>query len=174
MLTGDIKAVDWELLAGDPNGQRRLSSIEAAFNHASIPWPTCGLPLLWGPGAKPHGHKWPCTFVVLPDPQCQWLATRHGSIDVILANIGLEPKDQTWHFEQWLHLKLAARKRRRDASQADSKSRQKVVPHPKSRGWASEAQPFWSVFAASPNVLLRRSCHSVGFSFGDHQRCPIL
>ena len=44
VLTGDFnKAVDRELPAGDPNGQRRLSSIAAAFNHASIPWPTYGV-----------------------------------------------------------------------------------------------------------------------------------
>ena len=30
--------------------------------------------------AELHGNKWPdcCGFVVLPDPQCQWLITRHG------------------------------------------------------------------------------------------------
>ena len=50
VLTGDFKAVDRELLAGDLNGQRRLSSIEAAFNHASIPWPTYDELPLAGPG----------------------------------------------------------------------------------------------------------------------------
>ena len=37
VLTDDFnKAVERELPAGDPNGQRRLSAIGAAFNHASI------------------------------------------------------------------------------------------------------------------------------------------
>ena len=102
-----------------------------AFSHVSIPRPTLGVSPLWGPDAEPHGHKWPdyCGFVVLPDPQCQWLITRHGSIDVVLANIGLGPKDKTWHHEQWLRFKFAGRKRRRDATPADSKSQQKIVLH---------------------------------------------
>ena len=37
------KAVEPELPAGDPNGQRGLSAIEAAFNHTSIPCPTDGV-----------------------------------------------------------------------------------------------------------------------------------
>ena len=62
VLTGAFnKAVEWELPAGDPNRRRRLSSIEAAFNHASIPWPTLGVSPLWGPGAEPHGHMWLAT-----------------------------------------------------------------------------------------------------------------
>ena len=61
----------------------------------------------------------------------QWLLLRHGSINVVPAAIGLRATDQTWHNEQWLHLKFAARKRRRDVSLADSQSRQKIVLHTK-------------------------------------------
>ena len=132
VLTGDFDlAVERELPAGDPNGQRRLSSIEAAFNHANISWPTLGVLPLWGPGAEPHGNKWPdcCGFVELSDPQCQWSITRHGSIDVVLANIGLGPQDQKWHQEKWWHSKFTGRKRRGVASPAGFMSQQKVVPH---------------------------------------------
>ena len=68
-LTGDFnKAVERELPAGEPNGQRRLSSIDEAFNHVSNRRLTLGVSPLWGPGAEPHGHKWPdcCGFVVFP------------------------------------------------------------------------------------------------------------
>ena len=63
------------------------------------------------------------------ESQTQWLFLRHGSINVVPAAIGLRFTDQTWHYEQWLHLKFAERKRRRDASLVDSKSRQKIVLH---------------------------------------------
>ena len=104
---------------------------DVAFNHVSNRRLTLGVSPLWGPGAEPHGHKWPdcCSCVVLPDLQCQWLVTRHGSIDVVPANIGLGPEDKTWHYEQWPHFKFAGRKRRRDATLTGSKSRQKVVPY---------------------------------------------
>ena len=65
--------------------------------------------------------------MVLPETQSQWLSLRHGSIDVNLADLGLRTTDKTWHYEQWLHLKFAGRKRRRDVSPADSKSRHKIV-----------------------------------------------
>ena len=54
---------------------------------------------------------------------------RHGSINVAPASFGLRPSDQTWHNEQWLYLTFAGRKRRRDVSPADSKSRQKCLLH---------------------------------------------
>ena len=66
---------------------------------------------------------------VLPETQNQWLIMRHGSTNVVPAAIGLKTTDQTWHYEQWLHLKFAGRKHRRDVSPADSKSRQKIVLH---------------------------------------------
>ena len=86
-----------------------------------------------GSGAEPHCNRRPdsCGFVVLTDPRHQ-LETRHGSVDVVPPNIGFGRKDHTWHYEQWLHLKFTERKRRRDASLADSKSRQKDVPRHKS------------------------------------------
>ena len=62
-----------------------------------------------------------------PNHSTQWLILRHDSINLVPAAIGLRATDQTWHYEQWLHLKYAGRKRRRDASPADSKSRQSVV-----------------------------------------------
>ena len=45
------------------------------------------------------------------------------------ANIGLGPEDKTWHCEQWLPIKFAGLKRRRDATPAGSKSWQRVVPY---------------------------------------------
>ena len=112
--------------SGDLN-ERQISPLEAAFSHTNIPWPTSGVIPLWGLGGEPRGHKWPdcCRFMVRPESQSQWLILRHGSINVILADVGLTATDKTWHHEQWLHLKFAGRKRRRDASPADSKSRQR-------------------------------------------------
>ena len=100
VLTGDFnKAVERGTSSSD--GERRTSQMEA-------------------------GHEWPdcCRFMVLPESQSQWLILRHGSINVILADVGLTATDKTWHNEQWLHLKFAGRKRRRDAFFADAKSRQ--------------------------------------------------
>ena len=67
--------------------------------------------------------------MVLPELQSQWLVTRHDSIDIVPASIGLKMTDQTWYCEQWRHLKFAGRKRRRDVSPADSTSRHKIVLH---------------------------------------------
>ena len=132
VLTGDFnKAVGRETPSGD--GERRTSQMEAAFRHANIPWPSGGVTPLWDPGGEHNGKKWPdcCGFVVLPESQSQWLKPRHGSIDVVLVAIGLKATDQTWLYEQWLHLKFAVRKRRRDVSPANSKSRQKIVLYTK-------------------------------------------
>ena len=106
--------------------ERQISPLEAAFSHANIPWPTSGVTRLWGPGSEPQGHKWPdcCGFMVLPESQSQWLILRHGSINVVPPDIGLRATEKTCHYEQWLHLKFAGRKRRRD-----SMSRQKIVLH---------------------------------------------
>ena len=54
-----------------------------------------------------------CGFVMLPESQNQWLIMRQP------------PADQAWHYEQWLHLTCARRKRRKDASPADSNSRRR-------------------------------------------------
>ena len=132
ILTCDFNKIGKrELPAGASDCQRRISPLEAAFNHANIPWPTSGATPLWGPGGEPRGGTWLdcCGFVVLPDSQSQRLMIRHGSINVVPASIGLRSEDQTWHDEQRLHLEFAVRKRRKDASPADSKSRQKIVLH---------------------------------------------
>ena len=111
--------------------QLRISPLEAAFSHANIPRPSSGVTPLWGPGGEPSGGTWPecCGFVTLPESLSQWLLMRHGSINIVPVSIGLKTTDQTWHYEQWPHLKFAGRKRRRDVSPADSKSRQKIVLH---------------------------------------------
>ena len=57
----------------------------------------------------------------------------HGSINVDPANTGLRTTDGTQHYEQELHLKFAGRKRRRDVSPTDSKSRQIVLHTPTNR-----------------------------------------
>ena len=71
VLTGDFnKAVERETSSSD--GERRTSQMEA-------------------------GHKWPdcCRFMVLPESQSQWLILRHGSINVLLADVGLTATDKT-------------------------------------------------------------------------------
>ena len=129
ILTRDFnKGAEREAASSGLSDQRRISPLEAAFSHANIPWPTSGVTPLWGPSGVRHNGTWPesCGFVVLPGSQPQWLILRHGSINVVLASIGLRTTDRTWHCEQWLHPKFAGRKRRRDGSPADSKSRQKI------------------------------------------------
>ena len=131
-LTSDFnKGVEREAAANGSMDHRRMSPLEAAFSHANIPWPTSGIRPLWGPIGEPHGGTWPecCGFVVLPVSQSQWRLMRHGSVNVVSEATGLKTTDHTWHYEQWLHLKVAGRKRRRDVSPADSKSRQKIVLH---------------------------------------------
>ena len=44
------------------------------------------------------------------------------SFDVKPADLGFKSTDQTWHYEQWLHLKFASRKCRQNPSLADSNS----------------------------------------------------
>ena len=56
------------------------------------------------------------------------LLTGHSSIDIVPAIIGLGHQDQKWHYEQWMHLKFTERKRRKNASHADSKSGKKSYP----------------------------------------------
>ena len=106
--------------------ERQISPLEAAFSHANIPWPTSGVTRLWGPGGELHGHEWPdcCGFMVLTESQSQWLILRHGSVNVVLADIGARASEKTWL------LKLAERKRRRD-----SMSRQKIALH--TNKWAT-------------------------------------
>ena len=88
ILIGDFnKGAELELASSAPTDQRRISSLEAAFSHANIPWPTSGITSLWGLGGEPSGGKWPnCGgFVMLPESQTQWLIVRHGSINVVPA-----------------------------------------------------------------------------------------
>ena len=56
-----------------------------------------------------HG-EWPecCGFVILPESQSQWVIMKHRSLNVKPADLGVKLSDQTWHHEQWLHLKFAA------------------------------------------------------------------
>ena len=88
----------WPLNVKTPSGdldERQNSPLEAAFSHTNIPWPTSGVIPLWVPGGEPRGHKWPdcCRFMVLPESQSQWLILRYGSINVILADVGLTATD---------------------------------------------------------------------------------
>ena len=130
VLTGDFnKGAERELPPGGSECERRVSPLEAAFSSVCVPWPTLGVTPLWGPGNELHGNKWPecCGFVILPESQREWLIMKHGSFNVKPAELGLKSSDQTWHYEQWLHLKFAGRKRRRDASPADSNSRRRSL-----------------------------------------------
>ena len=132
ILTGDFhKGAERVLASSAPTAWRRISPLESAFNCVTTPWPTSGVTPLWGTGGEPHGNMWPecCGFVVLPESQNQWLIMRHESINAVPTTIGLKTTDRTWHHEQWLHLKFSSRKRRRNASPADSKSRQKCLLH---------------------------------------------
>ena len=79
------------------------------------------------PALRPDERNWRQTDELQhlswnPGPAEGSLIVRHGSFNTIPAAIGLKSTDQTWHLEQWLHLKFAGRKRRRDASTPDSKS----------------------------------------------------
>ena len=124
ILTGDLfKGAERESATNGQMDQRRISPVEAAFNCGNVPWPTSGVTPLWALAESPTAAC--CGFVVLPESQKQWLIMRHGSINDAPAAVGLKTMDKTLHYEQWLHLKFAGRKRRRDASPADSKSRQK-------------------------------------------------
>ena len=134
-LTGALgKAAERETPSGD--GERRTSPMDAAFHHTNLPWPTGGVtPLwpLWGPGGEANGKKWPdcCGFVVVPESQSQWLIVRHGSIDVVPAAIWVKATGQTWHYEQWLHLKFAGCKRRRDVPPRIQSRARKIVLYTK-------------------------------------------
>ena len=147
VLTRDfIKGAERELLSRGADDQRPISPLDAAFSFAAVPWATSGVTPLWSPGGKPHGHNGQSVAVssccwkphisgsscakaisgrsaMLPDTQNQWLVMRHGSFNVVTASIGLKPTDQAWHYKQWMHLKLADRNRRGDASPFDSKYR---------------------------------------------------
>ena len=97
ILTCDFNTIgERELLAGASDCQRRISPLQAAFNHANIPWPTSGVTPLWVPAGEPQDGTWPesCGFVVLPDSKSQRLMMRHGSINVVPTSIGLRPEDQ--------------------------------------------------------------------------------
>ena len=91
--------------------------MEAAFCHTNITvtyrwrYPTVGSQRRT---TAKHGPAC-CGFVVLPESQSQRLIIlRHGYFDVVPAAIRLKATDQTWQYEQWLHLKFAGRKHRRD------------------------------------------------------------
>ena len=110
------------------------------------------------PGGEHHGNKWSecCGFVMLPETQNQWLVMRHGSFNVVPASIGLKPTDQMWHHEQWMHLKFARRKRRRDASPSDSKSSDKCNLHPRVLEQPASHQP---ASYLQPALHLRTPCN---------------
>ena len=95
------------LLPGCSDDERRISPLEAAFSFASVLWPSLGITPFWGPGGEPYGNKWSKCFgfVLFPESHNQCTIMRHGSYDVIPEAIGLKPTDQSWHYEQWLHLK---------------------------------------------------------------------
>ena len=111
------KGSERELLSSSADDQRCISPLEVAFNFAAVPWP---LPTSRHCGASPKSSTamWPkcCKFVKWPD-------TSHSPFDVVPASIGLQATDQTWHYEQWMHLNFAGRQEQRDASPSDSKSR---------------------------------------------------
>ena len=110
-------------------GERNNFFLEAAVTHANAPCPTFGITPLCGACGEPNCKIGLIVagFMVLHESQTQWLIVSDGSIKVVLAVSGLSATEQTWHYEQWLHLKIAGRKCRRELSPADSKSRQKIV-----------------------------------------------
>ena len=122
VLTRDfIKGAERELLSRGADDQRPISPLDAAFSFAAVPWATSGVTPLWRPAARAKAISG--RSAMLPDTQNQWLVMRHGSFNVVTASIGLKPTDQAWHYKQWMHLKLADRNRRGDASPFDSKYR---------------------------------------------------
>ena len=83
ILTGDFnKAVARETPFGDD--ERRTIPLEAAFNHANIPWPTLGIALVWGPSGEPNGQKWPdcCMFLLLYDMVLSMLSLRPSGLEL--------------------------------------------------------------------------------------------
>ena len=128
VLTGDFNNCALRKLPlGCSESQRRISLVEAASGSVRVLRRTLGVTPLWRPGAVLHGHQWPecCGFVVLPGSQNEWLIMKHGSFDIKPAEVGFRSTDQTCNYDQWLHLKNARPKRRRDASPADSNSRRR-------------------------------------------------
>ena len=47
---------------------------------------------------------------------------RHGSFEMQPVSVDLRPSHKTWRYEQWVHLKFASRKRRKDRSPSGTKS----------------------------------------------------
>ena len=86
-----------------------------------------------GPRGQLHGNNCPgcCGFVKVGRDAEPMVIMLHGSFNVVPASIGLEPTDQTRHYEQWMHLKFAGRKRRRDTSSSCSKSMRHGSLHPR-------------------------------------------
>ena len=117
VLTGDFNNCALRKLPlGCSESQRRISLVEAASGSVRVLRRTLGVTPLWRPGAVLHGHQWPecCGFVVLPGSQNEWLIMKHGSFDIKPAEVGFRSTDQTCNYDQWLHLKNARPKRRRD------------------------------------------------------------
>ena len=128
VLTGDFnKGAKRELPLVAPTVSVEFLHSRQPSGRRAFPGPLWWVTPLWGPRAEPHGDKWPESFgfVILPGSQSKWLIMKHGSFCVKPAELGLKPNDQTWHYEQWLYSKFASRKRRWDASPADSNSRRR-------------------------------------------------
>ena len=123
VLTGDFhKGAEREL----PVSFAFPCSKQPSARHV-FPVPPWRLRRCGDPALSPMVIKWPacCGFVILPGSQNELLIMKHGSFNIKPAELGLKPNDQTWHHERWSHFKLARRKRRRDASRADSNSRRR-------------------------------------------------
>ena len=101
--------------------------------------------------------------VVVPDPQCQWLSTRQGSIDVVEANMGLGPKDQNLALRAMDPPQICGTQTEEGRAPLLARSPGRRLSRTTSREFGLLGdQPFWSFFPTSANVLLRRSCQFSG------------
>ena len=154
----------------------KLPSATRTYRDLQVALPHCGVP------PANNGKTWPhcCGFVVLPESQSQRLIIlRHGYFDVVPAAIGRKATDQTWQYEQWLHLKCAGHKHRRDVSPTDSVAPEICAFQQEVGNWRCSPWMKWWVLgtpvlhhgAIRPNlgcstpeeaVALRERCVNVG------------
>ena len=103
---------DIDLVAGDFNGaswrrktvpeQQYERTLEEAFRKARLPVPLGSTPLL-GLGGVPHALADVCGFVKPPNSHSELLTRWRGAFESDREDFGLSPKDQTSHYESWLH-----------------------------------------------------------------------
>ena len=131
---------------------------------------------MWSRGGEPDGNKWPecCGFVNVSESQYKWLIMHHGSFDVVPASIGPKTTDQTWHYEQWMHLKIRQSQTRRHASPWDSKSRRhRRRVRVAATCWVTSVTPTVSGVALQLPASFLCRYHSLQIRFSCLPHCPL-